>query len=890
MHGDELGHVRSGGDPMSPTKSGTRVVWPSTDVERSNISRSAFYRDMLRIAKKLPVVEKIHNGGFDEITLQDCEKLFEVLDVDKSGRLDELEVSMLMKEVLNQGCTDEEVSTIFEQTDRVVDGKVSFAELHKALTDAAGAIRLSIERNQQKATVRQSHMEEQKLTGAMTRDLLKEKLEWRVSRDDAFKALPFTLAYLVVFVGLVIVHLQINRRNNVERAIESWVENYGEQLVGPFIDEHVLDIAQLWDWLLRSGAGAFFATCANNSRGLPYLYISSTNVLIGDVRLRQEREDGSELSSWLLMTEPASQYLRAHPYSIDRYMQAAKASVLGMKEDAIIDDSTTEVHLEFITYSPRARMFSMSEVHVPIDASGHVYPRVVSFALTIDPYPSGTGPVILILDGIYMLFLLKALQGEVREIIAAIRLVGLGGAMIAVEFWNFVDWLSILLGMTSGIIWASCIHEMRSEALQSLIKDRYMLIPDVMTMSEDRIDGILGSLRTTRDRYMALHYVMALNVVSIMLKFLKGFQCNARLQVVTMTLVNAASEIVHFSIVFFAIFVAFTLFAHIMFGQDVLQFRTIGASLSTGFSILMGEFEWYTHICDNAWQTLPSGMPVGILIMWFVGFMVIVLLVLINMLLAIILAHYSDVNEEVRRQHDLAPTLYKQTVRFVRRWRETRGYIKMYDLLCLLQNQKANVHPEDHVCKETLVNAFSGMKEEQALWLLTWLEKEARIKLAEEDDGDYAALHRLEHNMETMIEELHLLALNVSTIGSKVLELETRLNSNKPEKTKGDVVGESGLYALQKQLLEGCGATRDLTLIVRQLNEGVQELRRQQNAASITPSLASNVGGFSPPIHNHHLSAKDGKVPVPVRGRVIDGCCSGAEGPDRPAAQMKVRS
>jgi len=150
MHGDELGHVRSGGDPMSPTKSGTRVVWPSTDVERSNISRSAFYRDMLRIAKKLPVVEKIHNGGFDEITLQDCEKLFEVLDVDKSGRLDELEVSMLMKEVLNQGCTDEEVSTIFEQTDRVVDGKVSFAELHKALTDAAGAIRLSIEKKPSK--------------------------------------------------------------------------------------------------------------------------------------------------------------------------------------------------------------------------------------------------------------------------------------------------------------------------------------------------------------------------------------------------------------------------------------------------------------------------------------------------------------------------------------------------------------------------------------------------------------------------------------------------------------------------------------------------------------------------------------------------------------------
>ena len=136
----------------------------------------------------------------------------------------------------------------------------------------------------------------------------------------------------------------------------------------------------------------------------------------------------------------------------------------------------------------------------------------------------------------------------------------------------------------------------------------------------------------------------AVVTVGIVLRFFKAFRANLRLNVVTMTLLNAAEEIFHFFIVFFTIFICFATIAHVLFGNDIAEFSSIVQSLKTSFNTLMGDFGWYTDFSGNELSSefLPSGIPQLFLLIWFFSYMVFVLLLLMNMLMATWLAFHQS--------------------------------------------------------------------------------------------------------------------------------------------------------------------------------------------------------------------------------------------------------
>merc|ERR1719277_2379520 len=114
---------------------------------------------------------------------------------------------------------------------------------------------------------------------------------------------------------------------------------------------------------------------------------------------------------------------------------------------------------------------------------------------------------------------------------------------------------------------------------------------------------------------------MGAMAVTIVLKFFKAFQANPRLRLVTDTMKKAAEDIAHFSIVFFAVFLAFSVIGHIFFGGDLVQFASFTRSINTAFSTLMGDFGWYVDVVDGM-VGLRSGMPKIMLIVWFWVYMI----------------------------------------------------------------------------------------------------------------------------------------------------------------------------------------------------------------------------------------------------------------------------
>jgi len=301
-----------------------------------------------------------------------------------------------------------------------------------------------------------------------------------------------------------------------------------------------------------------------------------------------------------------------------------------------------------------------------------------------------------------------------------------------------------------------------------------------MSLTERELDDLQASLGVVRQRFFVLHAVAAATTAIIIMRFFKAFESNQRLDVVARTFKSVYQDIVHFLIVFLTVFVCFALIGHVLFGCDVREFRTLGASINTAGMALMGDLGWYAALSDTP-DLLPSGMPRFLVMAWFFTYMFFVAIVLLNMLLAIILDRYSMVAFE-NEKGDLR-TLWSQTARFVRRIRDTRGFIRLQHLLARLQDIHAPAHQSETVTHESLVNAFQGMREEQADWLMTWLKEEAFAKeTTTREPPEVMRLQRTQRLLLSLESEVQNISPQVTACDARLKTLQRKVESARSER------------------------------------------------------------------------------------------------------------
>lgn len=92
-----------------------------------------------------------------------------------------------------------------------------------------------------------------------------------------------------------------------------------------------------------------------------------------------------------------------------------------------------------------------------------------------------------------------------------------------------------------------------------------------------------------------------------MFKFFKAFRANPKLQIATATLSKSSTDIVHFMVVFLAIFISFAMIAHTSFGHVLYEFRSLGASVNTCFEANLGR-DGRTPASSNAGQLFLGTM------------------------------------------------------------------------------------------------------------------------------------------------------------------------------------------------------------------------------------------------------------------------------------------
>jgi len=128
-------------------------------------------------------------------------------------------------------------------------------------------------------------------------------------------------------------------------------------------------------------------------------------------------------------------------------------------------------------------------------------------------------------------------------------------------------------------------------------------------------------------------------------------------------------------VVFLSIFCVFAASAQILFGIDQRDFATYMRSMTTVFRIVLGDFDW--NELREGGRTQAN--------LWFVVFMGLVHIVMMNMLLAVVMDVYIEVKSSLLSGN--AETLWSQSVELFVRWKQVRAgkYLPMSKILDVLE-------------------------------------------------------------------------------------------------------------------------------------------------------------------------------------------------------------
>jgi len=729
----------------------------NTDFKTSRLAAlPAEIRDDYDRICELPALQKLNEGDFDELTFDELDELWNSLGrEDHEGRIKLEKVRWVLRIFMDPTCTCAEAELLLNEF--VMNGcdddlsrdqlLLTDREIFEVLTKGPG-----LEKFMHARAKNPTALENMKVT----REEFLESVVDRVNRDDAFISLPITLLYILLFIYLVMGHLRIYDRQLMEKSLEAYTNGRDLPIEA---DKNIDDMASFWEWLEGdAGLAGPLNFAALGTNGFWQCTLITRNVLIGDVRLTKMMFDGSEESEWLLHSSMAKAHL-AISGNEHNYREAALLAAATLQDGTWTNNEISALTMSFATYNNMAHMFALTTVYVPLGRHSDVLLVINVDAVSINPYYKWD---LYIADGVFLILILYIISMESIDLIAASRL-GFGEFLDYWEIWNVVDWISIVLGLISFVLWIGVVSAMQRKEIRDLLDNDNRLIKDVMALDQSELEKLFDCLASLRSWFLGLQAVMALNVISIVLKFFKAFESNDRLEVVTRTFEAAGLDLAHFFIIFLTMFLPFTIVGHILFGHDIVEFGSVFAAMNTGIQALMGECGWYADLqAPHMFYLLPSGMPVLVLSLWYFLYMFMMVLVILNMLLAIVLDHYTGITAALHQKAD-TPALWEQVRRYVRDYKKMRKWIHLKKIRLLMENDDDQAHPDEKVTLDSIQDAFAdlNMQRKQAVWLIKWLYDQHEKKQTAEADSKKET-KSLVLESKARLEDVHKMCINQS--------------------------------------------------------------------------------------------------------------------------------
>jgi hypothetical protein len=177
--------------------------------------------------------------------------------------------------------------------------------------------------------------------------------------------------------------------------------------------------------------------------------------------------------------------------------------------------------------------------------------------------------------------------------------------------WNCIDVLNLILFLASGFLQFQAVMLLRSMSADSnLISTPKLLATGDYTESFTTINSV-NALVVSNIRffsYLILDFHSSILIVSKMwFKIFKYISITKRLTRISKALFKAMPDVNAFFFVFIVLFIGFGISAHLLFGNDLAIFSSVGESFITLFRMMLGDWDY-----DSIVLSAPIMGPVSL--------------------------------------------------------------------------------------------------------------------------------------------------------------------------------------------------------------------------------------------------------------------------------------
>lgn len=508
----------------------------------------------------------------------------------------------------------------------------------------------------------------ERIIGVKRRMVSQRKLEnYLIQQREILEncsALPFTVALLLIFVWLTVLHGQTQTSYYVTSSLK---EDIASVTVGGYgktygLDDHQVP-SDLFDWL---SAGLVDKVCTMNGALAPtdprYASVMETqkippgrlrtfNQVVGAVRIKRVKTDLKDCDYDL--QEPYGMQCHGDPSALafpnedTAFIDIKVARPVmhfwfdELRQQNWMGDDTDMVDVEMVLVNAEVGLFIYVKINVEYRRAGSPLTRVDLRLLPTLVYPDVWH---FIPDLLWLMLTFALFQQELKQVWGEMwegRLMEYFG-----DVWNTIDWTSILLAVFIAFYWVFLLQKMDDVQAKAVnlparvgggMSDKHLYRQ--VRESEDfkkyatAFDNLIQSTTTVCEDIQFERLMMFWYTMVIVLRFFKGFRGQTRLAAMSIATWATLGDFLHFALIVATVFINFAFGGHIMFGAQLEEWSSPVRCVDSALGVLTGNFNF-----TEAYAIAPLTAA-----MWFWSYLLFLCFVVMNAIVAIIVRGYMDV-------------------------------------------------------------------------------------------------------------------------------------------------------------------------------------------------------------------------------------------------------
>lgn len=288
------------------------------------------------------------------------------------------------------------------------------------------------------------------------------------------------------------------------------------------------------------------------------------------------------------------------------------------------------------------------------------------------------------------------------------------------DVWNFVDWVSIVVGfsITFYWLWMVAATEQLAKDIISLprapLRNRNTTLTasagpsvDTTTVANSRMPPspqIFEDMETYFFYDGLLRIALFFCTSVLMLRFFKNFKTQPRLEMLQKTMTKALQDVLHFMVIFILMYSNCAVGGYVLFGSYIWEWSSPLKAFNTTFRALVGNCDFHTM-----YQVHPFGCS-----FWLGFFILCYIFLFVNIVFAFMYESYTSVLVEVGHTMGIFGELKKFTAdvawNWQRQWESLKQRQWASDPYSGALEMVANMGPENVTDKHRRANSVLAEK------------------------------------------------------------------------------------------------------------------------------------------------------------------------------------